>query len=191
MMCRKIIAAGLALSALTLGGCSFNSAEGNEQVSEIVSAAAVAAVSQRAEAESTSAVTTSVTSETVIFCDKEVFEETSAEIERSEFIKKAEENPAVNVDIITDELDIYDLSENLVGYFYAEYPKISGADENVCERINKQIKTFIDNRLCEEQNYLYNLFVNEDGSANDTFLFLINNSGRKEIRSIGCEINCN
>ncbi|MDE7288434.1 MAG: hypothetical protein K2N71_02880, partial [Oscillospiraceae bacterium] len=75
MMCRKIIAAGLALSVLTLSGCSFNSAEGNEQVSEIVSAAAVAAVSQRAEAESTSEVTTSVTSETVIFCDESVFSE--------------------------------------------------------------------------------------------------------------------
>ncbi|MDE6710115.1 MAG: DUF4163 domain-containing protein [Oscillospiraceae bacterium] len=172
------------VAAVMLAGCEKNPAEVTEQVSE-------------AEVTFVETVTTSVTSETVIFCDEEVFKETSAEVsdtaekERSEFIKKAEENPAVNVDIIIDELDIYDLSENLVGYFYAEYPNISGTDEKVCEKINKQIKTFIDNRLCEEQNYLYDLFVNEDGSANDTFLFLINDFGRKEIRSIGCEINCN
>ena len=181
-MCRKIIAAVMAgLSLGLLSGCEKNIPAETEQVS----------VTEAYLSESVSAVTTSVTSGTVIFCDEEVFEEASAEIERSEFAKKAEENPAVNVDIITDELDIYDLSENLVGYFYAEYPEISGADEKVCERINRQIKTFIDNRLCEEQNYLYNLFVNKDGSANDTFLFLINDFGRKEIRSIRCEINCN
>ena len=156
MMCRKIIAAVMAGLAIgLLSGCEKNIPVETEQVSE-------------AEVASAETVTTSVTSETVIFCDEKVFEETSAEVsdtaekERSEFVKKAEENPAVNVDIVTDELDIYDLSENLVGYFYAEYPNISGTDEKVCERINKQIKTFIDNRLCEEQNYLYDLFVNED-----------------------------
>ena len=118
-MCRKIISAVMAgLSLGLLSGCEKNIPAETEQVS----------VTEADLSESVSAVTTSVTSGTVIFCDEEVFEEASAEIERSEFAKKAEENPAVNVDIITDELDIYDLSENLVGYFYAEYPEISGAD---------------------------------------------------------------
>ena len=197
MMCRKIIAAVLALSALTLSGCSFNSAEENEQVSEIVSAAAVAAVSQRAETKSTSAVTTSVTSETVIFCDEEVFDETSAEVsdtaenERSEFVKKAEENPAINVDIITDERDIYNLSETPVGYFSADYPEISGADEAVCKKINEAVKAYVDGVLQELQEYVYNFGNVDDRTLGNMYSFWINDLGRKEIRSIGCEINCN
>lgn len=190
-MYRKFFAAGLVLSVLTLGGCSFNSAGENEQVSEIVSAAASAAVSQRAETESTSAATTSVTTETVIFCDEEVFEETSAEVsgtaekERSEFIKKAEENPAVNVDIITDEEAIYNSAEMYLGYFDAEYPEISGADEAVCEKINEAVRAYVDGLLRKEQDYMYNLLVSADGSAEDMYL------GRGEYLSISCEINCN
>lgn len=179
MMYRKIIAAVMAGLALGfLSGCEKNIPAETEQVSE-------------AEVTSAETVTTYVTSETVIFCDEEVFEETSAEIERFEFIKKAEENPAVNVDIITDERDIYNLSETPVGYFSANYPEISGIDEAVCKKINEAVKAYVDGVLQELQEYVYNFGNVDDRTPGNMYSFWINDLGRKEIRSIGCEINCN
>ena len=154
---KKIIAAIIALSVLSLGGCSFNSAEENEQVSEIVSAAASAAVSQRAEAESTSAVTTSVTSETAIFCDEEIFEETSDEVKDDNVIsadelydvypkrimypEKTETNITAEKAEIKEEFkkDGYTIFE-----FKAVYPVFSGGDENVMQKINDGVKAYID-----------------------------------------------
>lgn len=184
---RKFTAALAAV--LMLGGCSAGVPEETE-----ITAAENAEIS---EAETVATVTTAGTSETVIFCDENVFEETSAEIadtaadERSEFAKKAEENPAVNVDIIIDEKDIYNSAEMLVGYFYAEYPEISGADEAVCKKINEAVRSYVYGVLQEEQDNMYNRCIDEDGSIDNMFLFWLNDLDRKEIRSINCEINCN
>ncbi|MDE6710144.1 MAG: hypothetical protein K2J76_06625, partial [Oscillospiraceae bacterium] len=168
-MYRKIFAAGLALFVLTLGGCSFNSAEDNKQVSEIVSAAAVAAVSQRAEAESTSAVTTSVTTET----ESEASETTETEppyIEdgKPPVVMSAEEfydtypvkiiyperqdvSDEVKTEILQE--DIYNSDGFLIVKFYAEYPVISGYDEAVCIRINDEIRVCIYCALEDEKEW--------------------------------------
>ncbi|MDE5860003.1 MAG: DUF4163 domain-containing protein, partial [Oscillospiraceae bacterium] len=158
---KKIISAIIALFVLSLGGCSWNSAENSEQVSEMVSAAAVAAISQRAEAESSTAVTTSVTSETVIFCDKEVFEETSAEIEaKTKGIKVTPADEVYNVypkritypektetNITAEKAEIKEEFKKdgyTVDEFRAVYPVFSGGDEAVMQKINDSIRAYID-----------------------------------------------
>ena len=188
-MSRKFFAAGLVLSVLTLGGCSFNSAEGNEQVSEIVSAAASAAVSQRAETESTSAATTSVTSAT----ESEASEPTETEPPYIEDGKPPEvmsaeelydtypvkliypERQDVSDKVKTEVLqeDIYNSDGLLMVKFYAEYPVISGYDEAVCKRINDEIHGCIYGTLEDEREWAewYEVI---DGEEN----FMYKNYGR-------------
>ena len=169
---KKIILAIIALSVLSLGGCSWNSAENNEQVSEIVSAAAEAAVSQRAEAESTTAVTTSVMSETVIFCDESVFSETTEsdppyiEDGKPPAVMSAEElydtypvkiiyperqdvSDKVKTEVLQE--DILNSDELVISKFYAEYPVLFGYDKTVCEKINGEIHDYIYGALEDEK----------------------------------------
>lgn len=211
-MSRKIIAAVLALSALTLGGCSWNSAEENEQVSEMISAAAVAAVSQRAETESTSAVTTSVTTET----ESEASETAETEplyIEdgKPPAVMSAEElydtypvkiiyperqdvSDKVKTEVLQE--DIYNSDGLLMVKFYAEYPVISGYDEAVCKRINDEIHDHIYGTLEDEKEWAewYEVI---DGEEN----FIYKNYGRfldvninmegTYFDGFGCDINGN
>ena len=166
-MSRKNIAAVLVLSALTVGGCSFNSAEENKQVSEIVSAAASAAVSQREETESASAETTSVTSETaavliaefappyiddgkppVVMAAEELYDTYPVKIiypERQYVPDK------VKTEVLQE--DIYNSDGFLMVKFYAEYPVISGYDEAVCKSINDEIHEYIYGILESERKW--------------------------------------
>lgn len=214
---KKIIAAVLAMSALTLGGCSFNSAEENEQVSEIVSAAAAAAVSQRVEAESTSAVTTSVTSETVIFCNESVFSETIEteppyiEDGKPPVVMAAEElydtypvkiiyperqdvSDKIKTEILQE--DIYNSDGLLMVKFYAEYPVISGYDEAVCKRINDEIHDCIYGTLEDEKEWAEEYKV-IDGEENfiykeyGRFLDVNINMEGTYFDGFGCDINGN
>ena len=167
-MSRKIIAAVVALSALTLGGCSWNSAEGNEQVSEIISAAASAAVSQRAETESASTVTTSVTSETaevliaefappyiddgkppVVMAAEELYDTYPVKIIYPE---KQDVSDKVKIEVLQE--DIFNSDGFLMVKFYAEYPVISGYDEAVCKSINDEIHEYIYGALEDEKKWV-------------------------------------
>ena len=166
-MSRKIIAAVLVLSALTLGGCSFNSAEENEQVSEIVSAAASAAVSQREETESASAETTSAALETEEALTVE-FEPPYVEDGKPPVVMAAEElydtypvkmiyperqdvPDKVKTEVLQE--DILNSDGFLMVKFYAEYPVISGYDEAVCKSINDEIHEYIYGILESERKW--------------------------------------
>lgn len=158
-MKRKIIATVLALSALNLGGCSFNSAEENEQVSEIVSAAAVAAVSQKAVAETTTkaaeetsaatsaattAATTAVTSDTA---EKEEIKVTPADEVYDVYPMKIIYPEKTDTDITAEKAEInkdFKNGEFIVYKFSAAYPVFSGGDEAVMRKINGYIKKYVD-----------------------------------------------
>lgn len=72
---KKIFILLIALSVLTFGGCTWNSEETTEQVSEAMFAAASAAVSQRAAAESTTKAVEETSAETKTeMAEKEVYE---------------------------------------------------------------------------------------------------------------------
>lgn len=211
-MKRKIIAAVLALSALTLDGCSFNSAEESEQVSEIVSAAAVAAVSQKAATESTSAATTSVTTET----ESEVSETTETKLPYIEdgnpprvisaeelydtypvkiiYPKRQDVSDKIKTEVLQE--DIYNSDGFLIVKFYAEYPVISGYDETVCKRINDEIHDRIYGALEDEKEWAEEYKV-IDGEENFIYkeygLFCdvnINMEGTY-FDGFGCDINGN
>ena len=164
-MSRKNIAAVLVLSALTLGGCSFNSEEEKEQVSEIVSAAASAAVSQRLETGSASAETTSVTSETaavliaefappyiddgkppVVMAAEELYDTYPVKIiypERQDVPDK------VKTEVLQE--DILNSDGLVISKFYAKYPVLFGYDETACEKINGEIHDYIYGALEDER----------------------------------------
>lgn len=221
IMYGKVIAAACIISML--GGCSWNSSEVAEQVSAAVSAAAVAAVSESETAESTSAVTTSVTSETVIFCDESVLEETSEtvlSIAEPYYIEDGEP-PRVfpaeefyefypEVLIYAERQDVSDKvktevwQENLYNpegvtavKFYAEYPVLSGYDEEVCKKINDKVKEYIDGNFEDMQKFADELEIQNKEEidfmiANDKFWteMLINMDGNY-FDGYGYEINGN
>ncbi|MDE7290216.1 MAG: hypothetical protein K2N71_12080, partial [Oscillospiraceae bacterium] len=178
-------------AAVMLAGCEKKIPEVTEQTSE--TEAYVTEITAASVSESTTKEVEEAYTETSAETEAETSADAAdtAENERSEFVIKAEENPAVNVDIIIDERDIYNLSETPVGYFYADYPEISGADEAVCKKINEAVKTYVDGVLQELQEYVYNFGNVDDRNPQSMYSFWINDLGRKEIRSVGCEINCN
>lgn len=149
-MYRKIFIAVLVLGLLA--GCEKNIPEAGITSAEI---------SESGMAESASTTVTTVS--TVVSEEAETTPASAdtemSEKERAEFVKLAEENPAVKADILTDEKGIYNSADMLVGHFYAEYPVISGADGEVCEKINGAVKEHIDGILKEQQDYMYDLCV--------------------------------
>lgn len=189
-MYRKIFIAVLVLGLLA--GCEKNISEVTEGVSEAeITSADISESSMTESVSTTVTIVSTVVSEEAETTSASADTDTEmSERERAEFVKLAEENPAVKVDILTDEKGIYNSADMLVGHFYAEYPVISGADGEVCEKINGAVKEHIAGILKEQQDYMYNLCV-IDGRAEDMLLFWLNDLERKELRTIRCEINCN
>lgn len=191
IMYRKIFIAVLVLGLLA--GCEKNIPEVTEGVSETgITSADISESSMTESVSTTVTIVSTVVSEEAETTSASADTDTEmSERERAEFVKLAEENPAVKVDILTDEKGIYNSADMLVGHFYAEYPVISGADGEVCEKINGAVQAHIDGILKEQQDYMYDFGVLEDGRAADKLLWWNNDLERKEIRTIRCEINCN
>ncbi len=179
---RKNIFSAIALSAVLLTGCNNNSEENFS--AEMFSEADTILVTE------ISSVTTSVTSETVIFCEESDFEETSAEVTETEIftdkgikITPANElysvypkriiypeqqptNIKAETTVITED---FEKDGKTVVAFSAEYPVFSGGDEAVMKKINDGIRTYIDNIYAEEKESAegYELPEVKDGEMYD------------------------
>ncbi|MDE6710114.1 MAG: DUF4163 domain-containing protein, partial [Oscillospiraceae bacterium] len=172
-MSRKIIAAVLALSALTLGGCSQSPAEATEQVSVTeadLSEITAASVSESVTEESTTKAVEETSSKTA---EEEVFEikVTSADEVYEVYPKRIIYPEKSETNITAKKAEIIESFEKdgaAVNVFSAVYPVFSGGDEAAVRKINEYIKNYVDeiyNELKQEaENYVF-----EDGFSIDEF----------------------
>ena len=144
-MSRKIIAAVLALSALTLGGCSRDPVEANEQVSVTeasISEIAPAVVSESITEESAAKEVEKAPAETE--AEKEVYEikVTPADEVYEVYPKRIIYPEKTETEITAEKAAItegFEKNGKTIVAFSAVYPVFSGGDEAVMKKINDSI----------------------------------------------------
>lgn len=148
-MYRKIIA--ITVLAAMLAGCAKGGAEGSTVTSAEVTAA---------EISKTETVTTTVTSDTVIYCNESVFEENGAAAEKmksptvvpadevySVYPKRIQYPEKTETNITAEKAEIneeFKKDGQVVFEFSAVYPVFVGGDGAVIRKINDGVKAYID-----------------------------------------------
>lgn len=179
----KIAVLSFAIAVL-MSGCSSDMPDETEATSLVTETGIseteenFAEISESEAAEST----TSVTSETVIFCDESIFSETTEteppyiEDGKPPVVMSAEElygtypvkliyaerqdvSDKVKTEILQE--DIYNSEGVTAVEFFAEYPVLFGYDETVCRKINDTIREYVDGNFERMQEFAEELEISD------------------------------
>lgn len=203
---RKNIFSAIALSAVLLTGCTNNSEE--NFAAETFSETDTILVTE------ISSVTTSVTSETVIFCEESDFEEMSAKVTETEMVtdKGIKITPANELYSVYPKRIIYpeqqptnitaeraEIKEQFekdgyaVDEFSAVFPVFSGGDEAVMKKINDGIRAYIDEAYEKSKKHTEEYDIENDTyvKAHFGFSMTIHGDGGRDGSGLAYDINGN